>query len=58
MNQNTLDLDEGIVTLQYPKEISPESYEDLKIWLDLMATRVKRAVREPPGSVHFDGMPE
>ncbi len=47
MNQNTLDLTEGVVTLQYPKEISQESYEDLKVWMDLMARRVQRAVIKP-----------
>lgn len=44
MNQNILDLEEGVVMLQYPKEISQESYEDLKAWLGLMVIRVKRAV--------------
>ncbi len=47
MNQNTLQLDEGNVILQYPARISPESYEDLKDWLDLVARRVRRAVSDP-----------
>lgn len=46
MNQNTLQLDEGNVVLQYPARISPQSYEDLKDWLDLMMRRVKRAVQD------------
>lgn len=45
MSQNSLQLDEGNVILQYPTSISPESYEDLKDWLELMGRRVKRAVR-------------
>lgn len=46
MNQDTLTLDEGQVVLQWPASISPENYEDLKDWLDLMSRRIKRAVRE------------
>lgn len=50
MNQDTFTLDEGQVVLQWPSRISPESYEDLKDWLDLMARKVSRAVRaaDPP----------
>ena len=44
MSQNTLQLDEGRVIFEYPASISAESFEDLKVWLDLMATRVQRAV--------------
>lgn len=46
MNQDTFTLDEGQVVLQWPARISPESYADLKDWLDLMARKVKRAVRD------------
>jgi hypothetical protein len=45
MNQDTFTLDEGQVVFQWPARISPESYADLKDWLDLMARKVKRAVR-------------
>ncbi len=46
MNQDTFTLDEGQVVLQWPASFSPENYEDLKDWLELMARRMKRAVRE------------
>lgn len=46
MNQDTFTLAEGQVILQWPSKISPESYEDLKDWLDLMARKVKRVVHE------------
>lgn len=45
MNQDTFTLDEGQVVLQWPSRISPENYDDLKDWLDLMARRIKRAVK-------------
>lgn len=45
MNQDTLTLDEGQVVLQWPATISPENYEDLKDWLELMSRRIKRAVK-------------
>jgi hypothetical protein len=47
MNQDTFTLDEGQVVLQWPSQISPASYQDLKDWLDLMARRLKRAVKTP-----------
>ena len=47
MKQNTLQLDEGDMVIQYPARINPESYEDVKVWMDLMARRVQRAVQKP-----------
>lgn len=46
MNQDTLTLDEGQVVLQWPAVISPENYEDLRDWMELMSRRIKRAVRD------------
>lgn len=43
MNSDTFTLDEGQVVLQWPAKMSPESYEDFKAWLDVMAKRIKRA---------------
>lgn len=48
--QDTLTLEEGQVVLQWPSTISPENYEDLKDWLDLMARRIKKAVRNAEDS--------
>jgi hypothetical protein len=44
MNSDTFTLDEGQVILQWPAKMSPESYEDFKTWLDLIARKAKRAV--------------
>ena len=44
MNNDTFTLDEGQVVLQWPAKMSPESYEDFKSWLDLVARKAKRAV--------------
>ena len=51
MNQDVFTLEEGDVVLQWPASLSPESFEDFKDWLDLMARKVGRAVKEaaPPG---------
>lgn len=49
MIQDTLNLAEGLVVFQWPSELSQESYEDLKAWLELEARRVGRAVR--PASI-------
>ncbi len=43
MNTEIFTLDEGEVTLQLPAKMSPESYEDFKAWLDLIARKAKRA---------------
>lgn len=50
MNSDTSTLDEGQVVLQWPTKMSPESYDDFKAWLDLMAKRIKRASEktDPP----------
>jgi hypothetical protein len=44
MNNDVFSLDEGQVTLEWPSRLSPESYEDLKAWLDLIAKKAKRAI--------------
>lgn len=36
------DLDEGNVTLTLPEDISPESYQDLKTWMELILRKAKR----------------
>lgn len=43
MNSDTFTLDEGQVILQWPAKMSPESYEDFKLWLDLVSRKAKRA---------------
>jgi len=48
MNQDSITLDEGQVILQWPANISPENYEDLKAWLDVMTRRIARAAGVQP----------
>lgn len=45
MRQDTFSLDEGIVVLQWPSQLSEDSYEDLKDWLELQLRRIGRAVQ-------------
>jgi hypothetical protein len=44
MNNEVFALAEGEVTLQWPTNMSPESYEDFKEWLNLLAKKIKRTV--------------
>jgi hypothetical protein len=44
MKNEVFTLDEGEATLQWPTKMSPESYEDFKAWLDLIARKAKRTV--------------
>lgn len=46
MNSDTFTLDEGQVVLQWPAKMSPESYDDFKAWLDVMAKRIKRSAEK------------
>jgi hypothetical protein len=47
MKQEVFTLSEGDVVLQWPSEMSPESYTDFKDWLDLIARKVQRAAQTP-----------
>ena len=44
MNNEVFTLEEGEVILQWPANMSPESYEDFKEWLDLISKKVRRTV--------------
>jgi len=44
MNNEVFTLMEGEVTLQWPANMSPESYEDFKEWLNLIAKKAGRTV--------------
>jgi hypothetical protein len=43
MKQDTFTLDEGQVILRWPSQMSAESYEYFKDWLDLITRKAKRA---------------
>lgn len=47
MQQATFPLSEGDVVLQWPKSLSQDSYEDLKVWVELMLKRAERSVAKP-----------
>ncbi len=42
--QDVFTLDEGQVVLQWPPNLSPESFQDLKDWLELQLRKIGRAV--------------
>ena len=44
MNNEVFTLSEGEVVLQWPNQMSPESYEDFKDWLELITRKAKRMV--------------
>lgn len=44
MNQDIFTLEEGDVTLQWPKHMSNESYNDFKSWVDLILRKAKRSI--------------
>lgn len=46
MNQDVFTLEEGDVTIQWPKTLSNASFQDLEDWLELIKRKAKRAVRE------------
>jgi hypothetical protein len=45
MITDTFTLEEGRVTLQYPTELSPTSFDDLKSWTELQLRKIKRCVK-------------
>lgn len=48
MNQDVFTLEEGDVTIQWPKALSEASYQDLEDWLELIKRKAKRAVAKSP----------
>lgn len=44
MQEATFPLQEGLAVIQWPKELSPESYEDFDAWVQLTLRRAKRSV--------------
>ena len=44
LNNEVFTLEEGEVTLQWPANMSPKSYEEFKEWLNLLDKKIKRAV--------------
>lgn len=54
MRQEIFALAEGDVTIQWPEQLSTDSYQDFTDWLDLLKRKIKRSVQasaqtnEPP----------
>lgn len=44
MNESTFPLEEGIAVLQWPKELSADSFQDFESWVNLTLRRAKRSV--------------
>lgn len=42
--QDVFSLNEGNVSIQWPASLSPESYEDLAAWLDILKRKIGRSV--------------
>jgi hypothetical protein len=54
MNSDVFTLQEGEVILQWPSQMSPESYEDFKDWIELMTRKAKRSVKSPDDPAKLD----
>jgi hypothetical protein len=47
VRQDVFSLTEGPVTIQWPATLSPESFEDLGDWLDIVKRKIGRSVAKP-----------
>jgi len=55
MRYESFMLDHGEITIQWPSEMSAESFEDFSDWLDILKRKIKRSVKgaeEGPSSPH------
>jgi hypothetical protein len=46
MKQETFALDNGSILIQWPEELSEESYQDFVDWVDILKRKVKRCVKK------------
>lgn len=44
IKQDTFSLDEGTAVLQWPSQLSEESYEDFESWIQLQLRKIKRSI--------------
>lgn len=47
--QDTVNLKDGTVALQWPAGLTADGYEDFKDWVELALKRIKRTVAPTPG---------
>ena len=45
VRQDVFSLGEGTVTIQWPATLSPESFEDVSAWLDILKRKIGRSVK-------------
>jgi hypothetical protein len=45
VRQDVFSLGEGTVTIQWPASLSPESFEDVSAWLDILKRKIGRSVK-------------
>jgi hypothetical protein len=55
MKEDVFSLPEGDVVLQWPEQISAESYQDLAAWAQIILRKIKRAVPSGTGSADEGG---
>jgi hypothetical protein len=48
VRQDLFSLSEGTVSIQWPASLSPESYQDLAAWLDILKRKIGRSVEFRP----------
>jgi hypothetical protein len=46
MLKDTFNTESGLVILQYPATMSPDTYEDIKSWLQLEIRKIARTVED------------
>lgn len=44
LNEDVFTLEQGTVTIKWPKVLSEASYQDLEDWLELIKRKAKRAI--------------
>ena len=46
MRQEVFSLPEGTVAIEWPGDLSPESFQDLSDWLDILKRKIGRAAKQ------------
>ncbi len=54
MRQEVFSLPEGTVAIEWPGDLSKESFEDLSDWLDILKRKISRAAKQREAGAHSD----
>src|SRR3546814_4168536 len=46
------DADEGVITISWPSNLSPQSVEDMQAWVELLMKRIERRANAEIGRAH------